>query len=245
MYPILGRTFSGFIFTFTVVLALSIFLGFALTARLNDDKKVADWAETAVFVIISAWIGARAGFIWANWSYYQEEPAQIYALWQGGLSYHGAMLAGLVALVGWSVLKKRPFISYAALFAPALILINAGGWLACYYEGCAYGAETWIAPFSANLPDTLGIFAVRYQTQLAGFILTLLLFSATLFLRKRRNEWHYFGLALSTLALIHLTIGQFRGDVTYASLANALDVSFILLGIICWGYGRLQDTSSS
>ena len=237
MHPILGRTFAGFIFTFTVVIGLSILIGFALTHRLNRHK-IPDWADTAVFVMLFAWMGGRAGFIWVNWDFYQEEPSQIYKLWQGGQSYHGAMIAGLLALTLWSVLRKRPFAQYAALFIPALVLIHAGGWLACYYEGCAFGTEAFIGPFTANLPDTFGVFAVRYKTQLAGFILTLLLFGLILWLRNQVNEWQLSGIALIGLSLIHLLIGNYRGDIVFANLTNGIDLGFILLGIGFLGYGR-------
>ncbi len=231
MHPILGRTEFGFIYTFTAVFAVTILLSLGLTGRLNRDR-IPDWVETAVFIMFISWLGARVGFVVGDWSYYQERPSEILHLWQGGLSYHGAMLAGLFALVGWCVLRKRPFAALAALFAPALVLIHAGGWLACYWEGCAYGAETTIGPFTANLPDTFGIFAVRYQTQLAGFLFCLLGLILILWLRSRLNDWQLIGTTLLLLSLIHLTINFFRGDIANLQLATLIDSGLILLSII-------------
>lgn len=231
MHPILGRTAFGFIYTYTAVFAITILISFGLTARLNRHR-IPSWMDTAVFVMFMAWLGARVGFIAANWAYYQERPSEMWQLWQGGLSYHGAMLAGFAALVGWCMVRKRPFAALAALLAPALVLIHTGGWLACYWEGCAYGAETTIGPFAANLPDTFGIFAVRYQTQLAGFLLCLLLMALILWLRTRLNNWQLIGTTLLLLTLIHLTVSHFRGDIAHSQLATLLDSGLILLGIL-------------
>ena len=238
MNPILGRTFSGFIFTFTVVMGISILLSFGLTARLNRQKPIPNWADTAVFVLVFAWLGARVGFIWANWDFFQAEPNQLYKLWNGGHSYYGALVTGLLALLLWCVLKKRPFAQVAALFAPAFILVQAGGWLACYYEGCAYGAESFLGPFSANLPDTFGVFAVRYQTQLIGFFLSLLLFVLIYKLKYELNDWQLLGFTMIGLSMIHLLTKQYRGDVVFYALTQAIDLGLLLLGSVFVGYGR-------
>ncbi len=244
MNPILGRYVFGFVYTYTVIFGISILLAFGLTTRLNRAK-LSDWADTAVSVMIVAWIGARIGFIWANWNFYQAEPAQLYKLWQGGQSYQGAMLAGLLGLLIWSLLRKRPFIQYASLLLPALILLHAGGWLACYFEGCAYGAETFIGPFTANLPDTFGVFAVRYQTQLIGSFLTSLLFIFIWQLRPRIDDWSFVGITLLSLSSIHLLISNYRGDIQYVHIEKGIDLGFVLLGMLFVGYGRLRKPSKN
>ena len=243
MNPILGRTFSGFIFTFTVLMGISILLSFGLTARLNRQKPIPDWADTAVFVLVFSWLGARVGFIWANWEFFQAEPNQLYKLWNGGHSYYGALAGGLVALIIWCVVRKRPFAQYAALFTPALILMQVGGWLACYYEGCAYGVESYIGPLSANLPDTFGVFAVRYQTQLSGFFLSLLLFVLVLKLKDNLNDWQLLGVTIVGLAMIHLLTKQYRGDIVFYALTQFIDWGLLLFGIFVFGYGRFVAKS--
>lgn len=242
MHPILGRTAFGFIYTYTAVFAVTILISLGLTARLNRHR-IPGWMDTAVFIMFMAWLGARVGFIAANWAYYQERPSEMWQLWQGGLSYHGALLAGFAALAVWCMVRKRPFAALAALFAPALVLIHAGGWLACYWEGCAYGAETTIGPFAGNLPDTFGIFAVRYQTQLAGFLLCLLALALILWLRTRLNNWQLIGTTLLLLTLIHLSVSHFRGDIPNPQLPILLDSGLILLGIlfIFRGVIRIDD----
>ncbi|HID51779.1 MAG TPA: hypothetical protein EYP41_07075, partial [Anaerolineae bacterium] len=187
---------------------------------------------TAVFVMFFAWLGARAGFAAANWTYYAERPWEIWQFWQGGLSYHGALLAGLAALGGWSVWRGRPFARDAARLAPALILVAASGWLACYLEGCAYGAETTLGPLAADLPDNYGVFAVRYQTQLLGLGLTLLILPLILWLGRRRPDTAVFWFTILLLSLVHLLVGAMRADTS--ALSSLLDAGLVIIAFILY-----------
>ena len=232
MFPILGRYGSFFLYSFTVVMAAGILLGLGLAACWRRDEADERWLDTAVFVTLIAWLGARAGFVAGNWAYYTERPAEIWQFWQGGLSYHGALLAGLAALWGWSAWRKRPFARDAARLAPALILVAAFGWLACYLEGCAYGAETSLGPLAADLPDSYGVFALRYQTQLIGFVLTLLILPLILWLGRKRPDTAVFWFAILLLSLIHLLVGAMRADT--GRLSNLLDAGLVILAFILY-----------
>ena len=232
MFPILGRYGSFFLYSFTVAMATGIWLGLGLAARWRRDEANEGWLDTAVFVMLIAWLGARAGFVAANWPYYAERPSEIWQFWQGGLSYHGALLAGLAALWGWSVWRKRPFAHEAARLAPAIILVVAFGWLACYLEGCAYGAETTLGPLAADLPDGYGVFALRYQTQLIGLGLTLLILPLILWLSRRWPDTAVFWFTILLLSLIHLLVSTMRADT--GRLSNLLDAGLVILALILY-----------
>ena len=146
MYPILARYGSLFIYSFTVILALGVLLATLLTARLERTRPALAWFDALLAVFIAALLGGRFGFIIGQWSYFQENPSEIWQIWQGGLSYHGALFAGLAALVLWTRSYGRSFYKYAALFSPGLALVIVFGWLACWLDGCAYGRETVIGP---------------------------------------------------------------------------------------------------
>ncbi|MCP4358743.1 MAG: hypothetical protein GY796_12055, partial [Chloroflexi bacterium] len=151
-----------------------------MTNRQAAHTRLSDWVDGWLIIMVFAWLGARSGFVAANWEYYQLRPSEIWLLWDGGLSYHGALLGGCIGLGLWCIWGKRPWFPYAAQFAPALALISAFGWAACWFDGCAYGLPTTLGPLAADLPDEFGVFAVRYQTQLLGIILSLGVFTAVL-----------------------------------------------------------------
>ncbi|MFN2137412.1 MAG: prolipoprotein diacylglyceryl transferase family protein [Candidatus Promineifilaceae bacterium] len=212
MAPILARYDSIFIYTFTVVLALGVSLAVYVTAELTRRRPAPAWFDALLWTFAAAIAGGRLGFILGQWSYFQENPLEIWQVWRGGLSYHGALLAGLAGLLLWSMANDRSFYRYAALFAPGLALIAVFGWAACWFDGCAYGRETIIGPLAADLPDTFGVFALRFRTQLAGLLLSVIAFGLILWLSPRLPDAQLFCSALLLLSLAHLLPGLYRGD---------------------------------
>jgi prolipoprotein diacylglyceryltransferase len=187
-------------------------------------------------------LGGRLGFVLGQWDYFGERPVEIGDIWQGGLSYHGALLAGLVALWLWCRWRKRSFYAYAALFVPSLALLSAFGWLACWLEGCAYGREAvldgtiWVRWVTADLPDSFGVFALRYQTQLAGLVSSLLLFGLAWWGHGRWPAARLFWFTLFALSTVHTVLYFWRGDVTNINLM--LNGTFALLSLILLQYPK-------
>lgn len=213
MHPILLRYGALILYTYTAALGLGILAGLALTAQLARGQPVLRWIDGWLWALAAALVGGRVGFVLLEWSYFQTHPVAAWQLWRGGLAYHGALVAGFLGLWTWARWQKRPFAPYAALFAPALALISAAGWAACYFEGCAYGRETTLGLLAANLPDVFGVFAVRYQTQLLGLVGSLAILGLALWLGRRRgrdsrNLWN----TLGALSLLRLPISLLRGD---------------------------------
>lgn len=223
MFPILYRWYF-FIYSYTVLLALGIGAALALTAWLARRYPAPGWPDGWLLALLTAVIGGRVGFVWWEWGYFAQRPFETWQIWLGGLSYHAALLSGILALWLWTRATKRPFGSYAGLFAPGLALGSAFGWLACYAEGCGYGREAFLGPFTADLPDTFGVFAVRYQTQLIGFGLTLLVAGTAVWLLRRWRRTAVFWFTLATLSTTHLLTGLLRGDPAPTFANTRLDL---------------------
>ncbi len=242
MYPILARYGSIFVYSYTMVMALGIIVGIVLINRSSRRIDVPGWFDALLLVLLAGLLGGRAGFVLSRWDYFQDQPSQLWQIWQGGLSYYAALLAGIVALVLWAVMAKRSFYRYAALFAPAFVLITVFGWTACWLEGCAYGQETVLGWLSADLPDEYGVFAVRYQTQLTGIILSLAAFLFILWYQKDRSQRTVFWMALAIVSLTHLLAGLLRGDPTlavgYLRLDTLLNVLLVAICLLLLQYER-------
>ncbi|GAB4280779.1 MAG: hypothetical protein Kow0080_33980 [Candidatus Promineifilaceae bacterium] len=169
-----------------------------------------EWLDGFMAAGLFALLGGRAGFVWVNSAYFLERPSQIWDIGQGGFFFHTALLGGLLGLWAWSWWHKRPFLPTADTFAPALLITGVFGWAACWLEGCAYGQETFLGLFSADLPDSYSIFAVRYQTQLAGILLTLI--GLPLVWPRFTKPGTAFWTAVFWLNVSRIPITLFRGD---------------------------------
>jgi prolipoprotein diacylglyceryltransferase len=165
--------------------------------------------------LLAGLIGGRALFAAVNWDYFQIHPAEIWQ-WRQGISYYGALAGGLAAFCLWARLwarwAKRDWAAYADLYAPGLALAALFVWLACLLDGTAYGRETIISLWSADLPDKLGVSAVRYQTQLMGAVWSLLWAGVVWGWRGRLRGGRLFWLALAGVTMGRLLVSFLRGD---------------------------------
>lgn len=198
MYPILGRVGPYFIYTFHTVFVLGLLAAFGWWRKLDG----------ALWALVGGLIGGRIGFVWLNGSYFTEKPTEIMLLDRGGFSYHGVVLGAFLAVAIWCRVNDVRLLPYLNKLVPALVWLTAVGWLACLFEGCAYGRPTMLAWYAADLPDPFGVEALRYQTQLFG------LFSAgmaALALRYVPTD-RRFGWALLMIGLGRVFISLLRGD---------------------------------
>ncbi len=256
MYPILGRYGPFFLYSYTVVLGLGLAVGIGLTAwfvkKDEGERSYPGWLDGLLISLLAGLVGGRIAFVWANWSYYLEAPDEIVLVWQGGLSYHGGLVSALLTYWLWSIWIKRngrirdlknrdsqnqvSFIAYAALIMPGFVLAHLFGWLACWLEGCAFGRETVLSFLAADLPDSFGVFAVRYQTQLLGFGLTIAVFLITLYLRNKLERGRFFWLTFGLLSVSQGLITLLRGDpvplVDSYRLDTVLSIGLVLVSFI-------------
>jgi phosphatidylglycerol:prolipoprotein diacylglycerol transferase len=214
MYPILARLGPYFIYSYTVVMIMGVGAGLILAFYLNSERKTKNllWFDGLLVALVAAFLGGRIAFVWANWHYYQENVAEIGQVWQGGLSYHGALIAGLLTFWVWSIIRRNPFSYSLALLAPSLALASAFGWAACWLDGCAYGRVAMPGLLSALLPDEFGVMDLRYRTQLLGLIVSLLVLIIALILWRRRQSKLLAWMTLLLLSIGRLFITLLRGD---------------------------------
>lgn len=104
-----------------------------------DPDRILDFI---LLVVPLAIIGARLYYVIFNWSLYRDEPAEIIAIWHGGLAIHGAIITAL--LVGYYFTRKYKinFWQLADIFAPSLVLGQAIGRWGNFFNQEAYGTPT-------------------------------------------------------------------------------------------------------
>jgi phosphatidylglycerol:prolipoprotein diacylglycerol transferase len=253
MYPILARYGPFFLYSYSVVMGLGIAAGVGLTYWLERRRSWArsGWLDPLLIGLITAIIGGRIVYVWINSAYFQENPNEIARIWFGGLNYHGALLAGLAVTWGWHVWRGRKFLHFAALLAPGFALVQAFGWTACWFEGCAFGKETGLGLLSGDLPDAYGVYALRYRTQEMGILLNLMAMGLALWLHRRVGSGGSFWLTLLSVSAGHLAISLFRGDEMLMigswrldSLADGAIIIACLCALLMTAWlGRREETA--
>jgi phosphatidylglycerol:prolipoprotein diacylglycerol transferase len=256
MYPTLFTIGKWSIPTYTVLLDLGLILGVLLT-YFEGKRQLKDGAlalDLALWAVIGGIVGGRLGYVLVNWSVFSEDWLRALRIWEGGLSFHGALLGGLLVMILFALLqrgeKRVSFWELADVVAPGLALAIAFGWSACLMGGCAYGALGEGFGY-AVLPDLYGVEASRFVTQAVGVAFALVLL---LGLWLMRGRWPFSGAAFLMFTLFYFA-GLFfleftRGDeAVYVGpwrLAQVLNLALALasavaLLVLWWQTGTDAD----
>jgi len=126
---------GGFsIHLFGITIALGILVGFfvmlaeAKRKGLEQEKLI----DLALYTVIAGIIGARLNYILAfNFSYYIQNPKEIFMIHQGGLSIQGALIGGTIFALWYMKKNNIPIWKTADAFAPAIIIGQAIGRVGC------------------------------------------------------------------------------------------------------------------
>lgn len=145
MYPILVDLGVWQLRSYGLFVALAVLVGIWWSAREAERRGftrdlVCDAAWT---ITIAGFAGARLWYVlFSEPAVYLARPWEILAIWQGGLSMHGALVAGTVAGTWWIRRRGLPFWRFADAVVPGLILGQAVGQIGCLLNGDTYGKPT-------------------------------------------------------------------------------------------------------
>jgi phosphatidylglycerol---prolipoprotein diacylglyceryl transferase len=239
VYPTLLTVGRISISTYTVLLDVGLILGLVLAY--SEGKRLLQAGESVLdlglWAILGGIVGGRAGFVLVNWGVFAGDWARVVRIWEGGLSFHGAFVGGLLVMAAFAWSRRWEGAAtvwlYADAITPGLALGIVFGWAACLMGGCAYGS-LGEGPGYAFLPDIYGVEASRFATQAVGLAFTLVLFVAFWLLRDR---WLFPGASFMTYVLLYF-VGHFfleltRGDeALYAGLwrlGQVIDLVFVFV----------------
>lgn len=143
------------IHTYGVMIVIGFLLGVYIAYRqcLTLGKYENDVLDFGFWALVGGLIGARVVFIAVEWrSFFVERPftaigssgikiPTVFALWQGGLVYWGAVLGGFIAFVIFAHKRKLPTLHLADIMFIGVPLAQTFGRLGCVAAGCCWGRE--------------------------------------------------------------------------------------------------------
>lgn len=84
--------------------------------------------------------GGRLGYcLFYKPAYYLQNPLEVFAVWQGGMSFHGGMLGVAAAMLWFAHSRKRPFLHVMDFVAPCVPTGLAAGRLGNFINGELWG----------------------------------------------------------------------------------------------------------
>lgn len=118
------------IYWYGVIIAVGAMLGIYLAMK---EAEKLGWKQDliidfVVYAIPLSIISARIFYVIFEWENYINGPFwRVFAIWEGGIAIHGAVLGGVLTAVIFSRVKKISFWKLADIIAPSLILGQAIG----------------------------------------------------------------------------------------------------------------------
>ncbi|URA10374.1 prolipoprotein diacylglyceryl transferase [Thermospira aquatica] len=109
-------------------------------------------SDTAVTIMIFIVIGARIGYmLFYNFSGLMANPLTLFAVWEGGMSFHGGVLFGFLLSWIYFTWKKQNFWDLADVFIVAIPLALFFGRIGNFINGELWGAVTTL-PWGVIFP---------------------------------------------------------------------------------------------
>lgn len=135
-----------------LLIASAVLIGVSLSTYLAKRRGVNPdlISDLAIWLVVAAIPCARLYYVAFEWESYASRPAEILAIWHGGIAIHGALIGGTLASLLFAKLNKISFWVLADLVAPSVILGQAIGRWGNFFNSEAFGRPT-------NLPWRLYI----------------------------------------------------------------------------------------
>ncbi len=214
---------------------MSMAKGSLFTVLKIDDFLV--WATAGII------LGGRLGYVlFYNAAYYFEFPLKIFALWQGGMSFHGGLLGVIIATLLFAKKRKIPVFEMSDILvcvAPVGLFL---GRLANFSNGELFGRVTYNVPWGIIFPN--GGSEPRHPSQLyeaflEGVVLFVVLNTVFWFSKRLQQRTGFL------TGLFFLLYGVFRFFLEYTrepdghlgliyynlSMGQILSVPMVLFGL--------------
>ena len=177
---------------YSLIILTAVGIGLFVVLQEADRK---GFHRAAIFdmipgLMLGGILGARLFHVIGHWQdTLAANPVRILYIWEGGLAIWGAVAGGLVALAIFSWRRGWKLAFLLDLFAPALVLGQALGRIACIITGDSVGKPT-LGPFgfaytspNAMVPE-LGVYYT--PTPVYEFLLNICVFVVLWRLRNKR-----------------------------------------------------------
>jgi len=172
------------IYWYGLFLALAVLSAFLLIRFLLKRKNLGltndEVGDIVFFTIICGLMGARLWHIlFYNFSYFLENPLEIFQVWHGGLAISGGVVGGLLFLIIYSRLKNKNFFNLLDLLIVTLPFAQAIGRMGNYFNQELFGPScnyVWCIFISiSNRPFEMQNFSLFHPVFFYELILDLIL----------------------------------------------------------------------
>jgi phosphatidylglycerol:prolipoprotein diacylglycerol transferase len=234
--PIPIRTFGVFV-ALGILVGVWLFLGYARRRGLD----AAELGRFATWVVILGLVGSRLLFVVTRWGEFADDPLSVFAVWQGGLQFSGAVLIAIVVI--WWYGRRHPEVGALQLSDGVVYGLAPGvaiGRLGCIAVGEHLGTQTgfflgWkYLGGPTREPIAGGVGSVIHNTAIYELLLLLPLIALLVWMERRRVPAGW----LTVTFLLWYGVQRFLTDFLRAydrTVWGLTGAQFVCLGMIAAG----------
>ena len=222
MYPYLFENSIGetmLVPTYGLLLAMAFTVSYidALRRAIAKKQDPKHTEKLFLLLVVGALGGARLFHVLIEgFSYYRKNPKRIMAIWEGGFTFYGGLLASLALVYGYARWQKLSFSATLDGLAPSTILGLAIGRVGCFAAGCCWGTSTKV-PWAVTYTHKHTLSQMRHvpvhPVQLYESLGALVLFLYLNHIAKKNSPAGTVALhGLAGYAVLRFIVEYFRGD---------------------------------
>lgn len=124
-----------------ILLVVAMFLGLFITERLakKTEQDTENYLDLAIHLVIAGVIGARIGYIVTHWQYFASDQANVLDISDGGMSFAGALIAGLMVSFVYCRKKKLSWLQVCDTALPGVVFAQMIGTVGAFFDRSALG----------------------------------------------------------------------------------------------------------
>jgi len=228
----------------------------ALAARGDSPLTPAMLDDFVTWAVLGIVLGGRIGYVlFYQPVFYTENPAEIFAVWRGGMSFHGGLIGIILAMALFARRRGLRFFHLTDAIATATPIGLFLGRLANFVNGELFGRPSnvpWamVFPNGGPLPRHP---SQLYEAALEGLLLFAVLATAAWRYRSLRRPGMESGLFLIGYALCRIAVEFFREPDTQlgfliggATMGQLLSLPMLAFGIaLIWHAARWKGAGVS
>ncbi|HWI41093.1 MAG TPA: prolipoprotein diacylglyceryl transferase [Verrucomicrobiae bacterium] len=206
-----------------------------------------DVADLIFSLAVGVVLGGRLGYVlFYNLAYYATHPLKVFAVWEGGMSFHGGTLGAITGAVLYARRNRMPFFQLADLVVPAAPVGLFFGRIGNFINGELFGRVTHV-PWGMVFPG--GGPLPRHPSQLYEAVLEgpVLLLTLLLVEKRVKGEGVVFWSFIAGYGLFRFLVEFFREPDAHLgfvlgifSRGQLLSFPMFLAGIILAWYAAYR-----
>jgi len=176
-----------------LIMAAALIIGLIFALNFSKRKQIAQEHFYNLFFLLVVFgvVGGRLAHVITDWNFYHQHLIEAFKIWQGGLAFHGVILAGLLATFFYCRRKKIYFWSITDVIVLSVPLMQAIGRWGNYFNQELFGKPTpaaWGIPIDpASRPTGFEQYSYFHPLFLYESFLDLVIFIVLLVLFRKNK----------------------------------------------------------